>query len=96
MRLRVNVDIQLTLMTSALCRMLANCAGREMKAAKAQTIYRKLVNASATVEVTDHEFTISLGRRANNPLLLAAGYGDIRQKTYLLTPSWVLIGRSAR
>ncbi len=78
--LRVNVDIQLTLMASALYRILANRAGREIKAAKAQTIFRKLVNASATVEITDHEIVVSLGRRANNPFLPAAGYGDIRQK----------------
>ena len=78
--LRVNVDVQLTLMASALYRLLANRAGRGMEAAKAQTIFRKLVHASATVEITADEIIVSLGRRANNPLLIAAGYGDIAQK----------------
>ena len=77
---KVNVDIQLTLMASALYRLLANRAGREMKAAKVQTIFRKPVYASATVEITADEIVVSFGRRANNPLLIAAGYGDIRQK----------------
>ena len=67
-------------MASALYRLLANRAGRGMEAAKAQTIFRKLVHASATVEITANEIIVSLGRRANNPLLIAAGYGDIAQK----------------
>ena len=78
--LRVNVDVQLTLMASTLYRTLANRVGGKMTAAKAQTIFRKLVHASAAVEITDDEIIVSLGRRANNPLLLATGYADIRQK----------------
>ena len=80
MPLKANVDIQLTLMAGALYRIPANRAGREIRAAKAQTIFRKLIHASATVEITDHEIIVSLGRCANNPLLLAVGYGDSRQK----------------
>ena len=62
-------------MASTLYRSLANRVGGKMKAAKAQTIFRKLVHASAAVEII-----VSLGRRANNPLLLVTGYADIRQK----------------
>ncbi len=75
--LRVNVDMQLTLMAGALYRLLANRAGRGMDAAKAQTIFRELVHARATVEITAREIIVSLGRRAGNSLLIAAGYGVI-------------------
>ena len=77
--LKIQIDLQLTLMASALYRILAKRLGNGMENAKARTVFRKAVNTSATVEITPDEIIVSLGRRANNPLLIAAGYADIRQ-----------------
>ena len=51
-----------------------------MEYALARTLFRKVVNASATTEIKHREIVVSLGRRANNPLLLAAGYADQQQR----------------
>ena len=78
--LRVNVDLQLTLMAGALYRILARRVGGELREAKAKTIFRKLVSAPAGIEITAGEIIVSLSRRAHNPLLLEAGYGEVRQE----------------
>ena len=70
---------RLTLMASSLYRLLGIRVGQGFEVAKARTIFRKLVNASATVRITEDEIIVTLGRRANNPLLLAARYGEIAQ-----------------
>ncbi len=77
--LKIQIDLQLTLMASALYRILATRLGNGRENATARTIFRKAVNTSATVEITPDEIIVSLGRRANNPLLISAGYADIRQ-----------------
>ncbi len=70
---------RLTLMASSLYRLLGIRVGQGFEVVKARTNFRKLVNASATVRITEDEIIITLGRRANNPLLLAARYGEIAQ-----------------
>ena len=77
--MRVDLDLQLTLMASSLYRLLGQRVGHGFKIAKARTIFRKLVQASASIEITSSEIVVSLGRRANNPLLVAAGFGELRQ-----------------
>ena len=77
--LRIDLDVQLTLMASSLYRILGIRVGQGFEVAKARTIFRKLVNASAAVKITGDEIIVTLGRRTNNPLLTAAGYGEIAQ-----------------
>ncbi len=77
--LKVHLDLQITLMASALYRILARRLGNGMENARARTLFRKVVNASATIEIKPDEITVSLGRRANNPLLIAAGFADQQQ-----------------
>ncbi len=77
--LKVHLDLQITLMASALYRILARRLGNGMDNARARTLFRKVVNASATIEIKPDEITVSLGRRANNPLLIAAGFADQQQ-----------------
>ncbi len=77
--LRIDLDVQLTLMASGLYRILGIRVGQGFEAAKARTIFRKLVNASAAVRITGDEIIVTLGRRANNPLLIAARYGETAQ-----------------
>ena len=78
--MKVNLDVQLTLMASALYRVLGRRAGRGFEVAEARNIFRKLVRASAKIEITGREIVVSLGRRANNPLLISAGYGERREE----------------
>ena len=58
---------------------LAHRLGNGLETANARTVFRKVVRASATIEITTSEIVVSLGRRANNPLLLNAGYADLRE-----------------
>ena len=77
--LKVHLDLQITLMASALYRILAKRLGNGMEHARARTLFRKIVNTSATIDIQPHDIVVSLGRRAHNPLLLHAGYADLRQ-----------------
>ena len=78
--MKVNVDAQLTVMASGLYRVLGKRVGRGYDVAKARTIFRNLVSASGRVEITGDEIIVTLGRRANNPLLVAAGYGEMEEQ----------------
>ena len=48
--LKVQLDLQTTLMASALYRILAKRLGNGMESAKARTVFRKTVNACAIIE----------------------------------------------
>ena len=63
-------------MASALYRLLGKRVGRGFEIAKAQNLFRKFVCSSGDIEIMEKEIVVTLGRRANNPLLLVAGYGD--------------------
>ena len=78
--LKVQLDLQMTLMASALYRVLAKRLGNGMEDSPARTLFRKVVNASATIEIKPDEVVVSFGRRANNDLLVAAGYAEQRQQ----------------
>ena len=52
---------------------MADQIGREYDRAQAKKIFRNLLDASATVNVTDHDVTVTLDKRAHNPYLIASG-----------------------
>ncbi len=74
--LRIDLDVQLTVMASALYRLLATRAGQRFRTAEPATLFRKFVDASASVDISDHQIVVTLGRRAHNPHLIEAGYSD--------------------
>ncbi len=78
--LKVQLDLQITLMASVLYRILAKRLGNGMQNAGPRNLFRKVVNSSATIEIKPEEVVVSLGRRANNPLLIAVGYAEQRQQ----------------
>ena len=78
--LKVQLDLQITRMASVLYRILAKRLGNGMENARARSLFRNVVNASATIEIKPDEVVVSLGRRANSPLLIAAGYAEQRQQ----------------
>jgi hypothetical protein len=74
--LKVDFDLQITLMASALYRLMAEKMGSLYQRAEAKTIFHNLLDASATVVIADHEVTVTLTKRAHNPYLVASHLAD--------------------
>jgi hypothetical protein len=74
--LKVDFDLQITLMAAALYRLMAGKIGREYERAQAKKIFRNLLDVSAKVNVCDDEVVLRLDKRAHNPYLVASGLAD--------------------
>jgi len=74
--MKVDFDLQITLMAGSLYRLLAERIGGEYRRATAKTMFRNLLDVSATVEVIDHEVVVTFDKRAHNPYLMASGLAD--------------------
>jgi hypothetical protein len=72
--MKVNCDLQLTLMASSLYRLLAMRLGNGYEIAKSRHLFRDLINASAGIRITEEAIVVKFQRRAHDPLLLAAGF----------------------
>ena len=72
--LKVNCDLQLTLMASSLYRLLGSRLGNGYSSAKSRTLFRDFIEAAAEVSLTDTEVWVRFGKRAHNPLLIEAGF----------------------
>jgi len=72
--MKVNCDLQLTLMASSLYRLLGAKVANGYAEAKADHIFRDLIDATATVTITDSTIDVRFQKRSHNPLLLAAGF----------------------
>jgi hypothetical protein len=75
--MKVNLDLQLTLMAGSLYRLLGTKVGRGYERARSRHIFRDLVDATATVSIGPREITVRYQKRAHNPLLIAAGFDKI-------------------
>ena len=71
--LKVNCDVQLTLMASSLYRYLAQQIGQGYETAKSQHLFGDFIDATATLEIDERSIWVHYQKRAHNPLLLAAG-----------------------
>ena len=74
--MKVDLDLQLTLMAGTLYRLLAVRLGNGRQESRARTLFRDFVKASAEIAVERDRTVVRIGRRANNPFLLNAGYGE--------------------
>jgi hypothetical protein len=74
--LKVDFDLQITLMASALYRLLAQRLGGGYARATAKKIFRNLLDVSATVRVGASDVVVHLDKRAHNPFLAGAGLCD--------------------
>ena len=74
--LKVDFDLQITLMAGGLYRLLANRVGRGYQHATAKKMFRSLLDVSATVEVGEHDVVVTVDKRAHNPFLAASGLAD--------------------
>lgn len=82
--LKINCDLQLTLMASSLYRLLGAKIGKEYTNADSSHLFRDFIEANAMVTITDNTVEVAFGKRAHSPLLLAAGF----QNTELAVPWW--------
>lgn len=72
--MKVDCDLQLTLMGSSLYRLFANEIAQGYERSKSRTLFRDFIDAHATVEIADTEIVVRFQKRAHNPLLLKAGF----------------------
>jgi hypothetical protein len=74
--LKVDFDLQLTLMAASLYRIMAQRIGREYRRATAKSLFRKMFDVSGQVTLTESEIIVELANRAHNPFLVSAGLLD--------------------
>ena len=72
--MKVNCDLQLTLMASSLYRLLGTEIGQGYQTATSRHLFRDFVEATAQVQILEKEIVVQFQKRAHNPLLLAVGF----------------------
>jgi hypothetical protein len=72
--MKVNCDLQLTLMASSLYRLLAVRVGQGYEVAESRHLFRDFIDATAEITITEGEVVVRYQKRAHNPLLIAAGF----------------------
>lgn len=72
--MKVNCDLQLTLMASSLYRLLGARIGNGYEHAKSAHLFRDFVNATAQIDIGERDIRVQFQKRAHNPLLLAADF----------------------
>jgi len=77
--LKVDFDVLLTVMASALYRLLARKLKGYDRATSGQ-IFRRFLHAPAQIEIDPHRVLVTLPKRAHNPILVASGLLDERAK----------------
>ena len=74
--LRIDLDLQITLMASALYRLLAEKVGGLYRHAEAKTIFHQLLDVTADVSVEPERVSVTLHKRSHNPFLVASRLAD--------------------
>jgi transposase-like protein len=72
--LKVNCDLQLTLMASSLYRHLGQRIGHGYETVKSRHLFRDFIDATAHIAIGSGSVDVSFQKRAHNPLLVAAGF----------------------
>jgi hypothetical protein len=72
--MKVDCDLQLTLMASSLYRLLAANIGNGYQTAKSRHIFRDFVDATALVSIDEQNIQVKFQKRAHNPYLIGAGF----------------------
>jgi hypothetical protein len=82
--MKVNCDLQLTLMASSLYRLLSIRIGRGYERAESRHLFQDFVNATAQVTLTESDILVRYQKRAQNPLLIGAGYDTTETRIHWL------------
>lgn len=75
--MKVNFDLQLTLMASSLYRLFSSRIGNGYQNAKSRHVFRDLIDATAKINITENEIIIHYQKRAHNPYLVASEFDKI-------------------
>lgn len=75
--MKVNLDLQLTLMASSLYRLLGSKVGNGYQRAKSRHIFRDFTDATATLAIDEGDIFVRFQKRAHNPLLISAGFDNV-------------------
>ncbi len=75
--MKVDLDRQLTLMASSLYRLLAARLGNGRETSNTRSLFRDFVRAAADICIREDGIDVVIGRRANNPFLLNAGFAQM-------------------
>ena len=78
--MKVNLDLQLTLMASSLYRLLGSRIGNGYQKAKSRHIFRDLIDATATLIINKKDILVRFQKRAHNPLLISADFDKVDLK----------------
>jgi hypothetical protein len=74
--LKVDFDLQITLMASSLYRLLAHHLASEYQRATAKKIFNNLLDVGGVVEIDRRQVVVTLDKRAHNPYLVDSGLAD--------------------
>jgi transposase len=77
--MKVNCDLQLTLMASSLYRLLANRLSNGYDRAKSRHLFADFIDAAALIDIGARDIQVRFQKRAHNPYLLAAGFDKTDQ-----------------
>jgi hypothetical protein len=72
--LKVNCDLQLTLMASSLYRHLGQRIGNGYETVKSRHLFRDFIDATARIDIGSRSVDVHFQKRAHNPLLVAVGF----------------------
>jgi transposase len=75
--MKVNFDLQLTLMASSLYRLFSSKIGNGYEKAKSRHIFRDFIDATAKINITENEIIIHYQKRSHNPYLFASEFDKI-------------------
>jgi len=74
--LKINVDLQFTILAATLYRLFANRIAHGHETHTARTLFRKFIHAAADISIDTDTITVRYGRRANNPFLVLNGFAE--------------------
>jgi hypothetical protein len=74
--LKVDFDLQITLMASALYRLLSHHLAEEYRRATAKSLFSNLLDVGGLIEIGDEQITVTLDKHAHNPYLVDSGLAD--------------------
>lgn len=74
--LKVDFDLQITLMGSALYRLLAERLAENYHQATAKTLFNQRLDVAGTLQITPEQVIVTLDKRAHNPYLVDTGLAD--------------------
>ncbi len=72
--MKVDCELQSTLMACSMYRLLAGQIKRGNEHAKSRHLFRDFVDADAQVSIGESEIVVRYQKRAHNPLVVAAGF----------------------